>query len=156
MTTPWTQILKKIDDWRWEIPVTYKPGMRVPGLIYADERTLELAAAAEASSEHPIAEAVVAGAAERGLTTPAATDFRSAVGRGVRAGVDGVEVLVDPMSSRVLAGAQIDYVRSVAGEGFQVRNPNAVETCGCGHSFRTQDNAGEPDPCDESPAKQAN
>jgi iron-sulfur cluster assembly protein len=69
---------------------------------------------------------------------------------------DGVEVLVDPMSSRVLAGAQIDYVRSVAGEGFQVRNPNAVETCGCGHSFRTQDDAGEPDPCDESPAKQAN
>jgi len=42
MTTPWTQILKKIDDWRWEIPATYKPGMRVPGLIYADERMLRL------------------------------------------------------------------------------------------------------------------
>jgi len=42
MTTAWTQILKKIDDWRWEIPVTYKPGMRVPGLIYADERMLRL------------------------------------------------------------------------------------------------------------------
>lgn len=40
MTTPWTQILKKIDDWRWEIPATYKPGMRVPGLIFADERML--------------------------------------------------------------------------------------------------------------------
>lgn len=65
----------------------------------------------------------------------------------------GVEVLVDPTSSRILAGAQIDYVRSVTGEGFQVRNPNAVETCGCGHSFRTQDEAGEPDPCEESAAK---
>jgi iron-sulfur cluster assembly protein len=63
---------------------------------------------------------------------------------------DGVEVLVDPVSSRVLAGAQIDYVRSVTGEGFQVRNPNAVETCGCGHSFRTQDEAGEPDPCEDA------
>lgn len=63
---------------------------------------------------------------------------------------DGVEVLVDPVSSRILAGAQIDYVRSVAGEGFQVRNPNAVETCGCGHSFRTQDEAGEPDPCEDA------
>ena len=42
MTTAWTQILKKIDDWRWEIPATYKPGMRVPGLIYADERMLRL------------------------------------------------------------------------------------------------------------------
>jgi iron-sulfur cluster assembly protein len=40
----------------------------------------------------------------------------------------------------------------VAGEGFTVRNPNAVETCGCGHSFQTRDGSGEPDPCDE-PAK---
>ncbi|MGQ0568789.1 MAG: RtcB family protein [Armatimonadota bacterium] len=40
MTTPWTQILRKVDDWRWEIPATYKPGMRVPGLIFADERML--------------------------------------------------------------------------------------------------------------------
>lgn len=40
MTTPWTQVLRKIDDWRWEIPASYKPGMRVPGLVYADERML--------------------------------------------------------------------------------------------------------------------
>lgn len=60
----------------------------------------------------------------------------------------GVELVVDPASSRLLAGAQIDYVRSVAGEGFTVRNPNAVETCGCGHSFQTGDGTGEPDPCD--------
>lgn len=40
MTTPWTHILKKIDDWRWEIPTSYKPGMRVPGLVYADERMI--------------------------------------------------------------------------------------------------------------------
>lgn len=62
----------------------------------------------------------------------------------------GVEVLVDPLTSRVMSGAQIDYVRSITGqEGFAVRNPNAVETCGCGHSFRTADDAGDPDPCDE-------
>ncbi|MDR7402559.1 MAG: RtcB family protein [Armatimonadota bacterium] len=40
MTTPWTHILKKVDDYRWEIPPTYKPGMRVPGLVFADERML--------------------------------------------------------------------------------------------------------------------
>jgi iron-sulfur cluster assembly protein len=62
----------------------------------------------------------------------------------------GVEVVVDPMSSRMLAGAQIDYVRSVSGEGFAVRNPNAVETCGCGHSFQTREGDGEPDPCDDA------
>ncbi len=32
--------LVKIDDWRWEIPRSYKPGMRVPGLIFADEKIL--------------------------------------------------------------------------------------------------------------------
>ncbi|MFA4989363.1 MAG: RtcB family protein [Candidatus Omnitrophota bacterium] len=32
--------LKKIDDFRWEIPRSYKPGMRVPGVIYADEKLL--------------------------------------------------------------------------------------------------------------------
>ncbi len=37
----WKEILKKIDDYRWEIPTSYKPGMRVPGLIYADEHLLE-------------------------------------------------------------------------------------------------------------------
>ena len=34
-------ILNKLDDYRWEIPVDYKPGMRVPGIIYADAKMLE-------------------------------------------------------------------------------------------------------------------
>jgi len=38
MSTPWTHILKKVDDYRWEIPTSYKPGMRVPGLVFADEQ----------------------------------------------------------------------------------------------------------------------
>ena len=40
MATPWTHILRKVDDYRWEIPPTYKAGMRVPGLVFADERML--------------------------------------------------------------------------------------------------------------------
>src|SRR5207247_7910251 len=40
MGIPWTHILKKVDDYRWEIPPSYKPGMRVPGLVFADERML--------------------------------------------------------------------------------------------------------------------
>ena len=36
----WEGQLNKIDDYRWEIPQTYKPGMRVPGLVYADEAML--------------------------------------------------------------------------------------------------------------------
>ena len=41
MTSPWKAILKKIDDYRWEIPTSYKPGMLVPGLIFASESMLE-------------------------------------------------------------------------------------------------------------------
>ena len=37
----WEGQLNKIDDYRWEIPQSYKPGMRVPGLVYADEAMLE-------------------------------------------------------------------------------------------------------------------
>ncbi len=38
--TQWTRTLRKLDDYRWEIPQDYKPGMRVPGLVYADEAML--------------------------------------------------------------------------------------------------------------------
>jgi tRNA-splicing ligase RtcB len=44
MTKNWRQILKKVDEQRWELPQDYKPGMRVPGLIFADERMLDLMA----------------------------------------------------------------------------------------------------------------
>ena len=40
MAAPWKNIVKKIDDYRWEIPQSYKQGMRVPGLIYASESML--------------------------------------------------------------------------------------------------------------------
>ena len=40
MAAPWQEILKKIDDYRWEIPKSYKAGMSVPGLIFASEAML--------------------------------------------------------------------------------------------------------------------
>ena len=40
MPAPWQGIVKKIDNWRWEIPQSYKAGMLVPGLIFADESML--------------------------------------------------------------------------------------------------------------------
>jgi iron-sulfur cluster assembly protein len=48
----------------------------------------------------------------------------------------GVRVLVDRESVQYLDGSEVDYVESVMGEGFMVNNPNATETCGCGHSFK--------------------
>ncbi|PJE01922.1 copper-translocating P-type ATPase [Mycobacterium sp.] len=55
---------------------------------------LRLAAAVEAGSEHPIGAAIVAGARERDLDVPTATDFSNLAGHGVRADVDGHAVLV--------------------------------------------------------------
>ena len=40
MAAPWQEVVNRIDDYRWEIPSSYKPGMRVPGLIYASESML--------------------------------------------------------------------------------------------------------------------
>lgn len=40
MTAGWQGPLEKVDDYRWRIPKTYKPGMKVPGLIYADKKLL--------------------------------------------------------------------------------------------------------------------
>jgi len=61
----------------------------------------------------------------------------------------GVRLLVDAASSRFLRGSEIDYVTSVTSTGFAIRNPNAVSTCGCGHSFKTGDDSGHAEPCGE-------
>ncbi len=59
--------------------------------------------------------------------------------------VDGVRLIVDSTSQMYLQGATIDYVDSLMGGGFRIDNPNAVSTCGCGHSFRTGEDAGAED-----------
>lgn len=52
---------------------------------------------------------------------------------------EGIKVFVDPTSMMYLKGATIDYVDSLMGGGFSVDNPNAVSSCGCGHSFKAAD-----------------
>ena len=48
---------------------------------------------------------------------------------------DGVTVLIDSISLMYLAGSEIDYVDELIGAAFQIRNPNATSSCGCGTSF---------------------
>ena len=59
----------------------------------------------------------------------------------------GIKVYVDTKSIDLLRGSQIDYVDTLMGAGFTVNNPNAVSACGCGSSFRTNDEAGSPRSC---------
>src|SRR5258708_17992922 len=48
---------------------------------------------------------------------------------------DGIEVVVDEVSLELLAGAEIDFVEDMMGASFQIKNPNAASSCGCGNSF---------------------
>jgi len=48
---------------------------------------------------------------------------------------NGVRLYIDPISIRYLSGAEVDFVDTVTGGGFTIKNPNAVSTCGCGQSF---------------------
>jgi iron-sulfur cluster insertion protein len=47
----------------------------------------------------------------------------------------GVTVVVDDVSLDLLNGAEIDFVEDLMGASFQIRNPNAASSCGCGNSF---------------------
>ena len=59
--------------------------------------------------------------------TPASDDIVLAKGDAV--------VLIDQMSLEFMGGAEIDYVDDLIGAAFQIKNPNAVASCGCGTSF---------------------
>jgi iron-sulfur cluster insertion protein len=48
---------------------------------------------------------------------------------------DGAVVVIDETSLDLLGGAEIDFVEDLVGAAFQVRNPNATSSCGCGNSF---------------------
>jgi iron-sulfur cluster insertion protein len=48
---------------------------------------------------------------------------------------DGIAVVVDDVSLDLLNGAEVDFVEDLMGASFQIRNPNAATSCGCGNSF---------------------
>jgi iron-sulfur cluster insertion protein len=48
---------------------------------------------------------------------------------------DGVGIIVDEISLDLLNGAEVDFVEDLMGASFQIRNPNAASSCGCGNSF---------------------
>ena len=46
-----------------------------------------------------------------------------------------IQIFVDLKSMLYLAGAQVDYIEDLMRSGFEITNPNAKSTCGCGESF---------------------
>jgi iron-sulfur cluster assembly accessory protein len=48
---------------------------------------------------------------------------------------EGVAIVVDPKSFEHLDGTTVDFDDGLHGKGFEIKNPNAHTTCGCGKSF---------------------
>ncbi|MFL5331633.1 MAG: heavy metal translocating P-type ATPase [Geminicoccaceae bacterium] len=96
----------------------------VVALAGDEASVLRLAAALERSSEHPLAEAIVRAAADRGIAPPSATDFASLTGRGVRGLVDGREVALgnDAMMRELGIATDVGLTRAEAlrGQGATV------------------------------------
>jgi Cu+-exporting ATPase len=78
----------------------------VPVDSVAEDELLRLVASAERSSEHPLGQAIIQGARERGLELAEPSDFQSVTGKGIRVTVDGRQMLVG--NSRLLEDAGIE------------------------------------------------
>ncbi|HLB48785.1 MAG TPA: heavy metal translocating P-type ATPase [Anaerolineales bacterium] len=83
-----------------------KDGMGCAG--WNADAILTLAASAEKGSEHPLGEAIVAAATERGLTLPSAAGFRAISGHGIEAEVDGQRVLVGNLRMMEAEGVPVN------------------------------------------------
>jgi iron-sulfur cluster assembly protein len=64
---------------------------------------------------------------------------REAVEGDIESDQHGVRVVVDPFSAPYLQGATVDFIDGIQESGFKIENPNAVASCGCGHSFQVAD-----------------
>jgi P-type Cu+ transporter len=78
----------------------------LPAEGFTEDDVLALAAAVERHSEHPLAEAIVRGAEERGVARETATDFESVTGKGVRGNVGGRSVALG--NARMMAESGIE------------------------------------------------
>lgn len=91
-----------------------------------------------------------------GVTSGGCSGFSYAMGfddnesdKDVYMEVAGLKVVVEKDDIRYLNGLEIDFEESGMTGGFTIHNPNATVTCGCGSSFRTKEEAGNPnaEPC---------
>lgn len=48
---------------------------------------------------------------------------------------DGAQIIVDEVSLGMLGGSIVDYVETLGAAAFEIKNPNATASCGCGNSF---------------------
>lgn len=127
-------------------PVGYDPGMETVERPTETLLTLTPVAAAkirELLAEEPDGESMVLRVAIQG---GGCSGFQYGLGfdTGPAEGdheleLEGVPVVVDPYSAPYLRGATIDFLNTISESGFKIDNPNAVSSCGCGHSFQVEE-----------------
>ncbi|SFD94222.1 iron-sulfur cluster assembly protein [Lentibacillus persicus] len=61
--------------------------------------------------------------------------------------VNGVPVVINKQDAAIIEGTTIDFKQNMMGGGFSIDNPNAIVSCGCGSSFRTDRSVGTPEKC---------
>ncbi len=88
---------------------------------FREDEVLRLVASAEKGSEHPLGEAIVKNAEEKGLALVSATKFEAITGRGIRVELDGKEVLVGNLKLMTEENIEIkdfnDKAQALAGDG---------------------------------------
>jgi len=122
------------------------PAVREIEALSSPEELLALAAAAESSSEHPLAQAIVQAALDRGILPPNVTDFQAIAGHGIVAKIENNEVLVGKpsfLSERgVNLGALSNRIRALEEQGRTVialsRNGAALGAIALGDELRPQ------------------
>jgi len=87
----------------------------IPVAPFTADEVVRLAAAAERPSEHPLATAIVAAAAERGLALPAVTAFDSPTGKGVVAEVGGRRVVLGSEAFLASLGINLSRLKDQTG-----------------------------------------
>lgn len=61
--------------------------------------------------------------------------------------VNGIPVVMAKMDMPIVEDTVIDFKQNMMGGGFTIENPNAIVSCGCGSSFRTNQKEGAPGDC---------
>ncbi len=61
--------------------------------------------------------------------------------------INEIAVVVAKEDIGILENTEIDFKENMMGGGFTINNPNAVMSCGCGSSFRTEETVGAPEKC---------
>ena len=106
----------------------------VQDIALTEAAAARVAAIAERQGKKPILRLAVDGGGCAGF------QYRFGLADEIEAGdlaveQDGVTLVVDEVSLDLVRGSAVDFVESLGGAAFQVRNPNAASGCGCGTSF---------------------